>query len=533
MEREIDWADLWDAEGVFLPDRMVGAEEITVWGAESPRAEGQVIRREPGSGTNAVKAETAQPLEMERVPDEVQRLTLNLVGDLSLRTHIDAELSVMANQPLCVAIEGLVTALSARSPVLLGASRYVHDQGATLYATSRFVVDWLELAEPLARNLGGLRANVVSLPAGADRLDLRRPVLSGAEWMFDETISIGEIRGQSERLTLLCDRTLELSRWQPTQLVVKAQRNVVRVGSAASSKGTLEVEANRFELSSGQLEGVVFSSQVEEVVLGNPIATDETDRNNAFYNAMMRSAEPATLLGVRGSVGRLIAHERSTVVASESYGLEVAEVDADESSELFNIAAHGLSTASVVSLLNHGGSLSLWTPAKAGTAAQQFRMELASADQLGRERIAMRRALLLRLAEQSSSDGHVLAVVREAERDARRVVSPPRSRERILLSIQRAGFGYGERIAWPLLVGAVLILVLGLIEVGITDLNSRSWWLDTDEERIMNAFEFALPGLGFLGLDHFDGVWALMAKVVSTVCIASALAAGRKLVRAR
>ena len=59
-------------------------------------------------------------------------------------------------------------------------------------------------------------------------------------------------------------------------------------------------------------------------------------------------------------------------------------------------------------------------------------------------------ARLLEHAVTSSESGHVLSVLREAEKDSCRRPLPMRSRERLLLEMSRWMVGYGERIGWPL-----------------------------------------------------------------------------------
>lgn len=532
MLREIEWADLW-SNGEFQVAQLAGATEIVAWNVESPRTTAQTMRSGgPERWPQQVKSETADALELEGLPDSVERITLHLVGDTALKTHIDAEVVLLAEQAACFGAEGLVTHLTVGANVVFGAIRHTHDRGQSIYGAHRFVVERLELAEPMGRCLGGFLANALSVPDGSTHLDLRRPELEEAEWMFTETIELGDVDVPMGNLTVLSDRDFGLSKWS-CDLVVQAAGATVRIHDSDSSNGPLDIEASKIVVSSGQLTDVVLTRPLDELTLGTPVRAEEETSRVALQNALIRSGPAASVLNIRGAVRQLVAYERATLVASDTQGLQVETIEADESSELFNLSARELSTSSVVSLLRHEGMLSLWVPASARTAAQQFEADFHVATSLDRERIAMRRGLLLRLAERSGSDGHVLAVLREAERDARRQISPVASRERVLLGIQRMGFRYGERIMWPLVVGATLVAVLAAVEVGASDLNSRSWWLDLDEERIMRAFEFALPGLSILGLEAFGGMWAVLAKVVSTVCVASALGAGRKITRAR
>ena len=88
-----------------------------------------------------------------------------------------------------------------------------------------------------------------------------------------------------------------------------------------------------------------------------------------------------------------------------------------------------------------------------------------------------------------------------------------RSRERLLLEMSRWMVGYGERIGWPLGVGALLLAILAGLHVGWSNLTISEWWSGfAHVHRYRSTLDSTLSGIDVLGIEASDGLWGRLGE---------------------
>ncbi len=390
---------------------------------------------------------------------------------------------------------------------------------------------------PRPASLGNIVADIVALPASTQLLDLTSPGPNEGGWHFGD-VSIGQIESSSPGLVVRANRTIIISKLPDdcTVEIAGEDSKLVMGREAERASGVdLKVSAPKLHLVRGVLDGVSLIA-VTELEVG-PAPTKEGQSSaigRAYESALGEVVGMAMATRVTGEVDSLIIHEGCTVAGDALQGFCARQLAVAEQSEVSGLAAQPLSIPAITGLARASRS-GLWVPWSSRAARRQFEREALSAQQASEVelgRLSNRRALLLEHAVASSESGHVLSVLQEAEKDSRRRLLPLRSRERLLLETSRWMVGYGERIGWPLGVDALLLAVLAGLDVGWSNLTSSDWWSGfAHVQRYESAFEFALPGIDVLGIEASEGLWGLLAKLVSVVFIATAVRAGFRVLR--
>lgn len=297
----------------------------------------------------------------------------------------------------------------------------------------------------------------------------------------------------------------------------------------------LTVDGGELKVVRGEV-GPLHLNDVQVLEIGD---VAEPTGDNPTLQAATRQAVASHLgyglvTGVTGNVRELKLGERAAIAGDPKTGFSAQRIAAVSTAEISGLNARSFNLYSA-GILRDVRRLGLWVDPSTHRAREHFEAEVsqrAADPDPAMFELAHRRKQLLALAVDTKQDGHTLSVLREAEKDARRASLSWRSRERVLLELWKWLLGYGERIGYPLWIGAGLLFVLGIGQVGWGHFWSRQWWAGWGHiDRFNELINFALPGIDAFGIDGVGGFWGVSAKVVSVLFVASAATAAIRVVK--
>ena len=490
------------------------------------------------------------------------RIELELVGDLCLsfatsnsgrsrlqrqvRTldqpfvtpRFGEELLVTSAMPdVCFVVGGFPPPSVTVDNLTFGYERGRQDDGAPVWRSGGCHVSSLNLlAQPQRGQVGQLLVGTLTIPEACEVLDLRRSLDADVDDF--RSVDLGTVRrfSGSMPLRLVVDDLCRVNHL-PTgcHVVADDETGYFTIGSedVAGSAIDLSFSGPRLRVIAGLIDGLTLND-VDRLQVGAEPPSEDEALPELYYSRYDQHTNGAHITRATGSAR--IAHlcHGANVDGSIIKGLGITRVFVEDEAEVTGLRAHALDLESILRL-SGAKRLGLWVDPKTSKATRTFSNEASDARQTSSaaiDRLADKRRHLLRLAESSAQSGHVLAVLREAEKDARRRCPGTGPRERYLLGMSRAFTGYGERIGWPLAVGAGLLVLLASCQVGWGRWSTMSWWRGFgDHHRYQRAIEFCLPGLNWLGGNGVPGLWGILAKIVSVVFVAGALSAAKRVLR--
>jgi hypothetical protein len=523
-----------------------------------------VLRLTDAESPRFLKDSTSWPAEvvLRSESDWLGRIELDLIGDLVLsfgtsdskRSNIFNRFYPLGESPhlprfgedilvtsamhdVAVVVGGFPPQNITIGELIIGYKRGFQDDGTqVLRVAGRHLASLNLLSSPRRGQVGDLSVANLTVPEACEVLDLRRPL--GMDTADYRRVEIGMIRRSAGSLPLRLnlDGPCRVDHL-PAGCHVVADGDMAdfRIGSedVSGSATDLSFSGSRLRLVAGLIDGLALND-VDRLEVGlDPPGEDEA-RPEFYYARYDQLPYGAHITGASGSAKLAHFNHGANVDGSISRGLGITEVFVHEEAEVTGLRAGALDLESILRL-SSAKRLGLWVDPKTSKATRMFNKEAGDARQTSAaaiDRLADKRRHLLRLAENSAQSGHVLAVLREAEKDARRRCPATGPRERWLLWLSRTFIGYGERIGWPLGVGAGLLLLLASCQVGWGRWSTTSWWSGFgDHHRYQRAIEFCLPGLNWLGGNGIPGLWGIFAKVVSVVFVAGSLSAARRVLR--
>ena len=460
------------------------------------------------------------------------------LGELPHLPRFGDDISVTSSMPdVAFVVGGFPPQNVTIGELTIGYERGFQDDGTpVLRSAGRHLPSLNLLSSPRRGQIGDLSVAALTVPEACEVLDLRLPL--GIDTVDYRRVEIGTIRRSagSSPLRLSVDGPCRVDHL-PTgcHVVAEDDMTVFRIGSedVSGSATDLSFSGSRLRLVAGLINGLALNDVDRLEVGADPPGEDEA-RPEFFYSRYDRQTAGAHITRATGSARCAHFSHGANVDGSIIKGLGIDEVFVDDEAEVTGLRASALDLESILRL-SGAKRLGLWVDPKTSRATRMFNKEAGDARQTSGaaiDRLADKRRHLLRLAENSAQSGHVLAVLREAEKDARRRCPGTGPRERWLLWLSRTFIGYGERIGWPLGVGAGLLLLLASCQVGWGRWSTTSWWSGFgDHHRYQRAIEFCLPGLNWLGGNGIPGLWGILAKVVSVVFVAGSLSAARRVLR--
>jgi hypothetical protein len=508
---------------------------VVVTGVKSPL---ETNERTAGWAERRFKEEVTGPatIVVDRVPYEASTLRMVLSGDAVVDL---GPVEALGLNRACFTAEGREThilCLVSSGPSLvvldgvgIGFVRgTLTSSGEPTYSTLGSQLSNVRVGETLGP-VGNLRVYCdLTLDEGMAVLDLRNGLLDA---MSHPTRFLGRVRGR-DGLLIQTDSRVSMSRVPDSSVVVSTGTDsvVILEGEYPGAEGTrdLTLDCEHIVVNTGIVDGLTLRRRSTTIRIGSTDDESPTEDEELV--------DFAVVTRVAGTVQRLVVGRRSVFSGHEARGFVAIDVEASAGSEISGIAAAELSISAIASL-SHADRVGLWVAPSTKAARRQMEKIARNAESEGTlalDRLVDQRAKLLRLAVDSQQSGHTLAVLREAERDARRRRLPKGSRERRLLTLSRWAVGYGERIGWPLAVGGAVISILAAVEVGWGRLSSSEFWAGFgDHHRYEEAIRFALPGLSFFDLDGTGGLWGTLAKFASVIFLASSAAAASRVLRRR
>lgn len=506
---------IWDdalINGALDLAKFIGHESLVVTGARSMGFN----EESTSSAEGTRRVSTPAPVTIQGIPSGLRRLHIHVVSDLVLRFPSSNDspcvetlvLDGGPSQPLVTLNEGRPAVLETRA-VRYGVLRVTPlNKGEESYRAQSVALLTLrpDDADGIV-SIGPLQVGRLELPTNCSSLVIQP--LSDAECL------IGTLIHHARRLTVRATRPLRI-----TQAIERCD---------IQSDADIRLGSDVHEI----LASDVAITTKGNLLLGNGrLETAMLDCGHLALTPFRPGARPMAI-DISGIATSIAAGEDSLLAGSSDSGLHTGELDLGSGAEVTGIAAHRLSLRSIESLRKASATVGLWVDPSAGKARLAFQKQAeATTPILGRHQLSQRRSALLRLAIDTEQSGHVLSIIREAEKDARRRSLARRNRERLLLGASRWATGYGERILWPLVVGALLILPLAIAQVGWGTLTRRGWWTGFGHlGRYEHILGFVLPSWSALGLPPSGGLWGVLAKTTFGLFAFSALAAARKLVR--
>lgn len=523
---DLPWGSAINAANghLMLPSR----ERCTVVGASSPRRADSVA-----TPTGDVRALLPAEVVVEHVPPELRHLEVVLDDDLVLRMPAgrhDIEIVARSNgeSRWLGVLGGRVEALKAidtfvgghsvetdNGPVLLASPTQVGSLTLDCVDNDGLMVGWIEADDV---RVGGGLLHVVAFPM--------QP-LAG--------IKCAQISSSAARI-VVGSYLMAGSIGEGTRVACETDESLVTIGDRFTMLETkdLTIIGGRLRIAAGVVAGLTLRD-VDVVEVGEESEPDPTEPtiDSSVRTAVAGQLGYGMATGVTGSVRELRVAHRGVVAGDRRHGFSAQRVAATPTSEISGLDARSFNLYSA-GVLRGVRRLGLWVDPSTKKARRHFEAEVRKASEQPDPalfELAHRRKQLLALAVDTQQDGHTLSVLREAEKDARRASLPTTSRERVLLELWRWLLGYGERIGYPLLIGTVLIFWLGVGYVGWDQFWSEQWWRGWGVARVESVMNFALPGVGILGIDGIGGAWGISAKIVSVIFFASAVTAAVRVVK--
>lgn len=527
MLEEFLWTEVFNSDDSSLLPPSI--ERCVIRSAASPKRSGSV-----DTPAGEIPATYAAEVTINFLPPELKLIEFELEDDLWLRlpdgSH-DVEIRVSSPESShWFAISGgQVHSMTAIDSYVSGV-RATTEYGVSLLGVRTCVQELhMKLAANRSVSIGSVEAKTLRV-TGDGLLAIARLMNATAE------VRTGSLAVQSGRI-LLGSTLFAGSLAKGTRISCETDFSKVVLGETwdVSLTPDLTMKGGTLHIVRGEVSGLTMV-EMRKLVVGDAVdpTTVPDDIDREYGQALASQLGYGLVTGVCGTTRELEMHERAVIAGDSRTGFSVRRIAAASSSEIsaLNAGSFNLYSSGVLRDIRRVG---LWVDPSTHKARELFESEVHSKSfdpEPALFELAHHRKQLLNLGTQTQQDGHTLSVLREAEKDARRASLPWRSRERLLLEAWRRVLGYGERIGYPLCLGAIVIALLGVGHVGWSRFWSRDWWHGWRHlDRINQILNFALPGIDAFGIDGIGGFWGVSAKIMSVVFFASAATAAIRVVK--
>lgn len=525
----VEWETIFNADSGVL--ELPAAERCVVWGAASPLKDSSIATID-----GDVPGRLPQVAVINEWPTELRSVEFELDGDLMLQVPKDGSRVAVIVRSTGLArwialTEGEVASLTAIDSLVGGTT-------ATLSSGDTHFI-------PVHTRTGELRIECIEIDGAmvgwveASRITVKGPgALHALGSPLDRPVEVtaGTLTVESRRIHV--ESTLYAgSIGKHTHIACETDEAAVVLGESLAPSETryLTVEGGVLRIVRGQVGPLCLENVAALEIGSDSDPSAEADNiDEAANQAIASHLGYGLAMEVSGQVRELKLGHRAIVSGNSRSGFAAERITAVSTAEVSGLNAQSFNLYSA-GILRDVRRLGLWVDPSTRKARRHFEagVDRSSMDPAPAQfELAHQRKRLVSLAVDTQQDGHTLSVLREAEKDARRAALPWNSRERLLLEAWRRLLGYGERIGYPLLIGAGLIFLLGIGQIGWSSFWSREWWSGWAHlSRVESVMNFALPGVDAFGVDGIGGFWGVSAKVVSVVFLASAITTAIRVVK--